>query len=51
VPTWLYAFACVAVPTVWAVVMFKAFGWWERRLAAKRTGDEQQHPHDVDYMI
>jgi hypothetical protein len=51
--TLLYAFACVAIPSVWALTMFHAFGYWERRrkvLLSRRADDDQQLP-PIDYMI
>jgi uncharacterized SAM-binding protein YcdF (DUF218 family) len=45
--TVLYAIACVAIPALWGVVMYYAFGYWERR---RRKARAPELP-PVDYSI
>lgn len=45
---WGYALACVAVPAVWGVVMYYAFGWWDAR---RRRRAQRDAPPPIDYSI
>ena len=52
--TLLYAVACVAIPSVWGVGMYYAFGWWQKRRTLSRVDgrqiDEREVP-SIDYYI
>jgi len=46
----VYAFACVALPAVWGVLMYYVFGLIQRRrerIVGRTTGD----PPPIDYSI
>jgi hypothetical protein len=48
-PLWAYAVACVALPSVWALAVYAALGWIERRRAPTTHARDDVPP--ADYMI
>ncbi len=44
----IYVIACVIVPGVWGVVMYYAFGLWDRR---RQKQIQRDAPPPVDYSI
>jgi hypothetical protein len=51
VPLWAYAAACVALPASWALFMFHAFGWLDRKRAGLRRPPVDDDVPPADYMI
>ncbi len=54
--TLAYAFACLIVPTLWAVAVFHVVGWIERRRGAVPPGASTSPTRDddlppMDYVI
>ncbi|MBK7579120.1 MAG: hypothetical protein IPI67_02850 [Myxococcales bacterium] len=45
---WLYPLACVVLPGVWGVLMYFAFGAFERR---RRTSVKKDALPPIDYSI
>ena len=44
----LYALACVAVPALWGLLMYRVFGWLRNRT---KKGGGKDEPPPVDYSI
>jgi hypothetical protein len=48
-PLWAYAVACVVLPSVWAIAVYLALSWIERRRGPSERADDELPP--ADYMI